>query len=67
MSQEAHCSPYGSCQFGPPSCHDPCAGLGCGAPCSLCDPAVAGCVELDATKYCNPEGQCVVGAAPVCP
>ncbi len=45
--------------------YDPCAGLECGAACSLCDPADPDCVETTEEKFCNADGQCS-DITPVC-
>jgi hypothetical protein len=48
---------------GPPSGYTPCAGLRCGAACTLCPPDDATCVETQATKVCDMQGDCVPAAA----
>ena len=44
---------------------EPCAGLPCGAACSLCDPKDTTCVTDAAIRYCSPNGQCGL-PYPVC-
>ena len=51
---------------GPYVCYDPCAGLGCGAPCHLCPPGASDCVESALARECDASGFCA--PAPVtCP
>ena len=69
------CQPDGTCSGGAiPMCrvhdagtaYEPCAGLACGDPCTLCDPADPTCTETAVVKACQPDGTCS-GAAPSCP
>jgi hypothetical protein len=45
--------------------YDPCAAKSCGAPCTVCDPHDAHCVEPPGQKQCNAHDQCVT--TPICP
>lgn len=45
--------------------YQPCAGLSCGAPCTVCDPADINCVEPAPPNVCNPQGAC--GPPEACP
>lgn len=50
---------------GGPAPYEPCAGLSCGAPCSVCSPSDPDCVETAVLKFCHANGACLA-TTPTC-